>query len=215
VHPATPSGRGSAPIPDQPHTFAPTTARPEQASEVPGVSTAPQPASGTGPVRTVPDLRPPGLALGTEEIAFLTRLGPLLPTPRAAKKLVNLYRLIRIAIPDAELVSFTIEGTYRVVLILLAILVGAPTQSAAIFTAIHEADPASDLTSVLCTDSTNPFQVELGQLLATILQEQPSWTGTAQAFQSWCPRLARYSFHTRSLSGVTLDDQPNLPPTSR
>jgi hypothetical protein len=154
----------------------------------------------------VPDLRPPGLALAAAEIAFLARLGPLLHTPRAAKKLVNLYRLIRITIPDAELGSFTHERTYRVVQILLAILVGAPTKSAAIFTEICEADPAAELNTVFRTDSTDPVRVKLSHLLTAIRHEQPSWIGTAKAFQPWCPRLARYSFHTRDLSAVWLDN---------
>ena len=45
------------------------------------------------PDTAIPDLRPLGLQVSQPEAEFLTRLGPLLPTPRAAKKLVNLYRL--------------------------------------------------------------------------------------------------------------------------
>src|SRR5262249_3399015 len=74
---------------------------------------------------------------------------------------------------------------------------------AAIFTAICAADPAEDLIGVLCTDTIDPVRVKLGRLLTAIRQEDPSWTGTAQVFQVWCPRLARYSFHTRDLTGPT------------
>jgi hypothetical protein len=203
---------GSEPQPGQPPTFAATRTRLTQRSGQPDGSTPhPAPHIGTGALRTVPDLRPPGLALAAEEIAFLAQLGPLLPTPRAAKKLVNLYRLVRIAIPDTELGSFTTEGTYRVVQILLAILVGAPTQSAAIFTEIREADPDADLTTVFRTDNTDPVRGKLSRLLTAIRYEQPSWSGTAQGFQPWCPRLARYSFHTRDLTAVWLDEHPDPP----
>jgi hypothetical protein len=187
-------------------------ARTVRPGEAPNVNTGspPEPDPGTAGVRAVPDLRPPGLALAAEEITFLARLGPLLPTPRAAKKLVNLYRLVRITIPDAELGRFTTEGTYRIVQILLAVLVGAPTQSAAIFTAIRDAGPADDLTSVLCSGSTDPIRVKLSDLLAALRNEHPSWSGTVEAFQPWCPRLARYSFHTRDLTTAG-PDAPRLP----
>jgi hypothetical protein len=76
----------------------------------------------------IPDLRPLGLQLSQPEVEFMARLGPLLPTPRAAKRLVNLYRLVRIGIPDAQLAAFTgtdAGGPYQAVQILLAVLVGS------------------------------------------------------------------------------------------
>ncbi|MFG2783845.1 P-loop NTPase fold protein [Streptomyces prunicolor] len=45
------------------------------------------------------DLLPRGLRIGAGEVAFMAQLGGLLPTPRAAKRLVNLYRLVRIGVP--------------------------------------------------------------------------------------------------------------------
>jgi hypothetical protein len=166
-------------------------------------------------VHVVPDLRPPGLALAAEEIAFLTRLGPLLPTPRAAKRLVNLYRLVRITIPDAELRRFTTEGTYRVVQILLAVLVGAPTQSAVIFNSIRDADPADDLSTVLGDGSTDPVRAKLGDLLNVVGQEHPAWTATAGEFQPWCHQLSRYSFHTHDLTTRGTEDGEGRSVTDR
>jgi hypothetical protein len=174
-----------------------TTSRPDDdhtPTSQPAGSRTPRPATELDKVRTVPDLRPPGLLLAAEEAASLARLGPLLSTPRAAKKLVNLYRLVRITIADDQLSAFTADGNYRVVQILLAVLVGAPTQSAAIFTAIRDADPAQQLSTVLDTACTaDPLRNDLDRILTDLHTEQPSWAGTIHDFQPWCPRLARYS----------------------
>ncbi|WP_239153069.1 P-loop NTPase fold protein, partial [Virgisporangium aurantiacum] len=210
---------GTGPPRSQPPTGDSTTVPSQESGHDPnqGIGTGRQrePGAGRSAVRTMPDLRPSGLTLTTEEIAFLTRLGPLLPTPRAAKKLVNLYRLVRIAISESDLESFTADGTYRVVQLLLAVLVGAPAQAAAVFTTIRDADPDDDLVTVLSTDDTNPVPTKLAHLIATARQQHPSWTGTAALFQPWCPELARYSFHTRDLTAVRTEDQLQPVPPAR
>ena len=63
------------------------------------------------------------------EVDFIPLLRPLLPTPRAAKKLVDIYRLIRIGIRDdqpPEFVGAESSRPYQAVLVLLAITVGTP-----------------------------------------------------------------------------------------
>jgi hypothetical protein len=79
--------------------------------------------------RSVRNLQPEGLRLQPVERQFIPLLGPLLPTPRAAKKLLNLYRLIRIGVAEQDLSAFvgdTTAGPYQAVLLLLGILVGSP-----------------------------------------------------------------------------------------
>jgi hypothetical protein len=161
--------------------------------------------------RAVPDLRPPGLQLNPIETQFMAQLGTLLPTPRAAKKLVNLYRLVRIGIPETELGSFVTDRSYQVVQLLLAILVGSPTVSRTIFTAILEADPQQDLATLLDDDKppTDTGQWEatraVRDLVAAKLRDLAA-TGdfpmdtSLHRYQQWCPRLARYSFHTRTIA---------------
>ena len=103
------------------------------------------------PGTAIPDLRPLGLQVSQPEAEFLTRLGPLLPTPRAAKKLVNLYRLVRIGIADSGLAAFTgseAGGQYQVVQILLAVLVGSPAAAQRIFRELMAATPESDILTV-------------------------------------------------------------------
>jgi hypothetical protein len=133
---------------------------------------------------------PQRLRVSQHEIDFMTRLGPLLSTPRAAKRLVNLYRLVRTGIPHAELAAFTGSGTggpYQAVQVLLAILVGRPTAAHRVFTEIMCAPPDSDVLSVLADIS-----VELGKIA-----QQVPLHGHVEEYHRWCPVLARYSFHTR------------------
>ena len=90
-------------------------------------------------------LRPRQLQLNQPEIEFMKRLGPVMPTPRAAKKLANLSRLVRIGIKDEDLAGFLgsesgeAGGPYQVVQILLAVLVASPVSAQGIFRDIRSA----------------------------------------------------------------------------
>jgi sugar lactone lactonase YvrE len=154
--------------------------------------------------RVVPDLQPEQLTLQAIEVDFMERLGGLTPTPRAAKKLVNLYRLVRISIDRHDLAAFVgtpqTAGSHQIVQLLLAVLVGSPRHSNAIFEAILNADPASDITEVLRTAPlANTSAPALADLIDKLSTTGRVITATAR-FQPWCARLARFSFHTRSLA---------------
>ncbi|MGH3624591.1 MAG: hypothetical protein ACRDQ5_22860, partial [Sciscionella sp.] len=135
--------------------------------------------------------------------------GPLLPTPRAAKRLVNLYRLVRIGIPDGELDAFVRAGTggpYQVVQILLAALVGSPALAEGVFQrllATSHDDIIEFLTDTAQTDGHDLDERQLchriGIELRRIGQDTPLLTEIGE-YRHWCPILARYSFHTRTLA---------------
>ncbi len=140
----------------------------------------------------------------------MTRLGPLIPTPRAAKRLVNLYRLVRISIPDSSLAAFTgslaasgseTDGPYQVVQVLLVVLVGKPAAAERIFRQLMDAPTDSDILTVLAKVADaglveGPFCSRLSTELTRIAERTPL-TIAINEYQRWCPRLARYSFHTR------------------
>jgi hypothetical protein len=140
----------------------------------------------------VPDLRPQGLQLTQAEVGFMTRLGPLTRTPRAAKRMQNLYRLVRISIPDTELAAFIGDdtgGPYQVVQVLLAILTGRPSEAHDIFARLLNADSEIELMAGL--ESADP---NVKPILDEIRQ------GMVGEYQRWCHTLSRYSFHTRDLA---------------
>ena len=139
------------------------------------------------------------------------RLGGLIPNPRAAKRMANLYRLVRISIPDADLAAFTGDeetGPYQAVQILLAILAGNPTMADQIFRRILKAPEEDDLLTIFTVEDldaagNDPFK-KIGAELQ-IVRTQTKILGRVADYQPWCPILARYSFHTRSLAGLPSD----------
>jgi len=79
------------------------------------------------------DLAPHSLTLSDKEIDYMTSLAKLIGrSPRAVKRFLNCYRLIKVSLPPAKLKEFVNEGAsyeYRAVMILLGIITGAPSVS--------------------------------------------------------------------------------------
>ncbi|WP_262701891.1 MULTISPECIES: KAP family NTPase [Streptomyces] len=147
---------------------------------------------------------PAQLQLQPHEITFMTQVGSLTQTPRATKKLVNLYRLVRIGVRPADLPRFEgnaqIPGEHQVVQILLALLVGNPRQCEKVFRAILVASQTTKITEVLRgLPSDVPAGNEMAQLIERLSVDAPVVMDTA-VYQQWCPELARFSFYTRNLA---------------
>lgn len=90
-----------------------------------------------------PDKDPPVLAIQKWELDFMKSLGGFVPTPRAAKRVVNVYRLIKACVSEDELLEF--EGTEgagggcQAVMLLLAVQNGYPRQAAALMRYLQSA----------------------------------------------------------------------------
>lgn len=187
---------------DVPADARPATAAAPGRSEPDAVAPGTPPAVDVAEISGIRDLRPGGLVLHRDEAAFMARLGPLLPTPRAAKKLANLYRLVRIGVTDERLPGFIGTGEYRSVQILLAVLVSVPTVVPGLFTAIRAAADDADLVTVIRGAQTpDPAACDrIARLLAALRLAVPDLSLDAAGFRDWCPQLARYSFHTLALA---------------
>lgn len=166
-------------------------------------------AAGSRPVR---DLKPPNLRLSHAEIDFMTRLGTLTPSPRATKRMANLYRLVRISIPDEELAAFLGNadgGPYRAVQVLIAILTGAPESTCAIFERILGARADDLLLDVLALEIGEPGgnSSSIARIGATLrrVNGQTAIPEKISEYQKWCPELARYSFRTWGLARELAD----------
>ncbi|XXX78914.1 P-loop NTPase fold protein [Sorangium sp. So ce134] len=72
------------------------------------------------------------------EQEFICRLVPLLPTPRIAKRLVNVYRVIKAGKSAAALEQFEREQRSESCLLMLAILFGQPVVASDLLRALHE-----------------------------------------------------------------------------
>ncbi len=151
------------------------------------------------------ELRPQGLVVSTAEVEFMARLGGLTRTPRAAKRLVNIYRLVRISVPERELAAFAQhDGPHKAVQVLLAMLVGYPEVARKAFRAVLEGTRAGDLAAVVAevaddSEATHSFGM-IGEFL-TRVRAETGVTVTIEECRRWCPQLARFSFYTRELAG--------------
>ncbi|WP_189265605.1 P-loop NTPase fold protein [Streptomyces fuscichromogenes] len=174
----------------------------------PAAVPGPAPGAVRGPAPEPADLLPPGLRIGTAEITFMTRLGALLPTPRAAKRLVNLYRLVRIGVPATDLPAFASSSgpaPFQAVQILLAVLAGSPRAAEELFRRLLACQDDDTALADLCTRSAEGPQGfdRLARALPGVLrdlsadQEIPLTVGH---YRRWCADLTRYSFHTRGLA---------------
>jgi hypothetical protein len=95
-------------------------------------------------------------------------------------------------------------GPYQAVQILLAILVGSPSAAEPIFRELMAAAPGSDIDKVFAKTAAKEFPeshlcARIGEELAKISEGTPMISITSE-YQRWCPKLARYSFHTRTMT---------------
>jgi hypothetical protein len=121
------------------------------------------------------DRRPERLVLREDELSFVHELAPELGTPRAVKKLINLYLLVRAGVRDDELDRFP----HREVLLLVAIVVADAARAAAVFEA-------------LTTENTDLART----LPAKWLKHS---TDDLASYQQWMGTVARFSFETHHL----------------
>jgi len=73
------------------------------------------------------------LHIEDEEREFIKCLLPMIPTPRAANRFVNIYRIIRATIEPHTRKDFIQDKEYQVVMILLAVMTGFPRQAPTLF----------------------------------------------------------------------------------
>ena len=90
------------------------------------------------------DLNPAGLKVTRRELEYLGRLDSMMTTPRAAKRLTNLYRLVRVSLSRSQLAlllgSTGGRAEFPCVQLLLAISVGFPSIAPRLFDELTEQD---------------------------------------------------------------------------
>ncbi|MBB5850360.1 P-loop NTPase fold protein [Amycolatopsis umgeniensis] len=188
--------RGLAATEGQDATPVPEPAEPVQATGAPaGLLTAPPREDAPEPSseQSTIDLRPPRLVISPSELDFLATLSPLVRSPRAAKRLLNLYRLLRARLAGEDLAEFLADGDreapFRAVLVLLSVLVGYPEVASWFFATLDGLDPddgALEIVPSLNDHELRP-KVERGM-------EGGTWPELAASYQRWLPLVNRFSF---------------------
>ena len=90
------------------------------------------------------DQNPEHLRIEKWEREFMKKLFELIPSPRAGKRFINIYRLLRASVEDSERTVFigdSQSGDYKSALMLLGILTAYPTEATEILKALIELEP--------------------------------------------------------------------------
>jgi hypothetical protein len=197
----------------------PTSPRPEDVLPQQPAASTPQsngrsaeigtPAVTTAAIRSAVR-RPPGpvtvegLRFRPIELDFLPRLAPLLPTPRAIKKLTNLYRPLCISIAENRLDEFIGDrsgGPYQAASLLLTMIISEPGHARDLLTCILRPHATVDLTGDI-TDFLKASTRVVAHRLAGIigrLRQNVRVIGAIPVYQEWAGVVARYSFETYEL----------------
>jgi hypothetical protein len=176
--------------------------------------------SGPAEARTFLDLTEP-------EVELLGALAPLVGTPRAAKRMLNIYRMLRVT-RDLGPASRFLAEDHQAVCQLVSLLTGAP----AVFSRVVSGDPAAPRPGLLDRsddDSWSDFVDDLvprlddGRWTNGVCREiePPSleeWTAATTALTSirpalrlpdrlapyklWAPRISRFSFDLSVVAGA-------------
>jgi hypothetical protein len=145
-------------------------------------------AGGAEPAAAVPhaaesddDLRPRDLVVTDAEIACLRDLAPWFETPRAVKRLTNVYRLIRVSVGEDRLLA---DAAYRRVLVLLGLAIAYPAAAGEVFSRLDSDEPIAQVLHRL------PEPVPVPMDASELPLHEP-----AKVFADWAEVVAAFSFH--------------------
>ncbi|MEU3628507.1 NTPase [Amycolatopsis coloradensis] len=182
-------GQDAAPAPSPAEADQTTGARaPAVAEPAPLREEAPERSSEQSTI----DLRPPRLVISQAELDFLPTLSSLIRSPRAAKRLLNLYRLLRARFAGEELAEFLSDGNreapFRAVLVLLSVHVGYP-EAISWFATLEGTDPEDSALEIAESLNDHELRPKLERGLSGA-----SWPELASSYQRWLPLVNRFSF---------------------
>lgn len=161
------------------------------------------------------DLTPHSLELEPAELEHLRGklLSDLLPSPRAAKRLVNLYRIVRASLDDDELTQL-ISGWYRHVQVCLAVVLGNPVLATELFEQVLRNKDLQQLKPWL-TERLAPTRPEtrrpssrdrVALHAVTNALADPLVAKEPDRFRDTVRRVARFSFETGRLLNMFPED---------
>jgi TPR repeat protein len=154
------------------------------------------------PTEPAPLPRPEALLISNAERELLGQVGAIVPTPRAAKRLVNIYRMLRVSVQDDELEAFLPSGgsEYQALVLLVGILVGRPPRANEVFERLKAVPDTHDIWEVLGESR------EVYEPLATVRSHIK--VTQAGPYRRWAPRVSRFSFRTPTL--LALEEEPQV-----
>jgi len=142
------------------------------------------------------DLNPEALRLTSNERDCMTMFLPLVGTPRAAKRFINTYQLLRVTVPDVD--AFLAAKEYEPVLVLLALVTGTvPVTDSMIveLASMTQSDFGAFLAAAVKRDASGEPKKREWQAIADACAALRTGALTPELIKIWLPKVARYSFH--------------------
>ncbi|HEX8114422.1 MAG TPA: P-loop NTPase fold protein [Kofleriaceae bacterium] len=142
------------------------------------------------------------LTISEPEMRFVGRLYALMPSPRAATRFSNVYRILKAPIQRDQLALFEgtseVPGSFQIPMLLLAIVIGAPALATSLFPAVFAAARAGkDPRGVFDALHERAGDDSARCILEVIDDPQfPQFPQSANLYVEWIPRVARFSFET-------------------
>lgn len=140
------------------------------------------------------------LQIHDDEAALIESLAPLLGrSPRAVKRFVNVYRLIKAGLTRSELAAFRRQepnqiAPYAAVLMLLAVDTGEPMVSRELYKVLDETGVPVVGFDGLCDElKSHGKSLYVAELVGWI-KDQFEDSASLQQLHAWRPRVERYSF---------------------
>lgn len=164
--------------------------------EAPGP--APQDASARDETPTTV-LDEAALTIQPWETEYAKRLRAFIPSPRAAKRFSNVYRIMKATVPANELARFegsaNFPGEFRVAMILLAQQISSPQRAARWFEFLAEQPLKSTLEDALRSPLVERFSVDnsIKDALEGLLTDDARDLSIEQ-IQHWLSVVSRFSF---------------------
>ncbi|NUW65326.1 hypothetical protein HUZ94_17160 [Cronobacter sakazakii] len=143
------------------------------------------------------------LVIHSWEESFAASLYPLIPSPRAAKRLVNVYRVLKASVGGAQLQAFegteTEPGQFQIPLLLLAIQIcDASTATAWFADLMAEQGQRNSPEEAFIRTATADARKQLMERIKYIFMEA-EFPKDATLLTNWIPLVSRFTFETRSI----------------
>jgi hypothetical protein len=138
---------------------------------------------------------PDPLRITAEEAQFVDRVAPLLSDkPRALKRFVNTYRLLKASLPDIDRENFVSDdpsSPYKICISQLAFFTGQPHLAPLLVSQIS-ADTDHDTVAAWLVAQTGDSRKRLEPALKLIPENDRM---KLEAFRAWLPDTSKYLFH--------------------
>ena len=133
------------------------------------------------------DLTPRDLVITPVEIQCIRSLAPWFETPRAIKRLTNLYRLIRVSVGEDRV----LEGeAFRRILLLLALAISYPAAATKVFRLVGDSHATGPFAEALWSPEMPVVPVLPPEAMALT-----DAGASSTVFADWVSIVAQFSFH--------------------